>query len=29
VAIMTGQASVDAALTEAQRDLNALLDRAR
>ncbi|TVR85576.1 MAG: extracellular solute-binding protein [Trueperaceae bacterium] len=29
VAIMTGQASVDDALTEAQRDLNALLDRAR
>lgn len=29
VAIMTGQATVEAALTEAQRDLNALIERAR
>jgi multiple sugar transport system substrate-binding protein len=29
VAIMTGQATIDAALTEAQRDLNALIERAR
>ncbi|MFO8149291.1 MAG: extracellular solute-binding protein, partial [Trueperaceae bacterium] len=29
VAIMTGQATVDEALTEAQRDLNALIERAR
>lgn len=29
VAVMTGQASVDAALAEAQRDLDALLQRAR
>lgn len=29
VAIMTGQASVEEALTEAQRDLNALIERAR
>ena len=29
VAIMTGQATVEAALTEAQRDLNALIQRAR
>jgi multiple sugar transport system substrate-binding protein len=29
VAIMTGQATIEAALTEAQRDLNALIERAR
>jgi len=29
VAIMTGQTTVEVALTEAQRDLNALIDRAR
>ncbi|MFU8887910.1 MAG: extracellular solute-binding protein [Trueperaceae bacterium] len=29
VAIMTGQATVDESLTEAQRDLNALIERAR
>jgi ABC-type glycerol-3-phosphate transport system substrate-binding protein len=29
VAIMTGQVSVDEALAEAQRDLDALIERAR